>query len=147
MSSLMVFVNILDLSIEQRVFCVYCSLLLFHIIAGARLEQRAVSVQTNSALSCFPFPLHCPLVGRLTRHWQAKRQNQARYYHKCILGILQPSTTIVDFNYYTFSNKPFFQKQFAPGLDSVNALIWFFVCFWEQLFSKNMRTAPIMQCL
>ena len=123
MSSLMVFVNILDLINEQRVFCVYCSLLLFHIIAGARLEQRAVSVQTNSALSCFPFPLHCPLVGRLTRHWQAKRQNQARYYHKCILGILQPSTTIVDFNYYTFSNKPFFQKQFAPGLDSVNALI------------------------
>ena len=108
MSPLVVFVNILDLINEQRVFCVYCSLLLllFHLLAGARLEQRAISVQTNSALSCFPFPLHCPLVGRLTRHWQAKRQNQARYYHKCILGILQPSTTIVDFNYYSFSNKP-----------------------------------------
>ena len=56
---------------RKKVFCVYCSLSL--LLAGARLEQRAVSVQTNSALSCFPFPLHCPLVGRLTRHWQAKR--------------------------------------------------------------------------
>ena len=43
------------------------------IKTGVGPEQGVVRVQADPAFACFPFCLHCSLVGRLAHHWQAER--------------------------------------------------------------------------